>query len=84
MDTVGQANQPSFQESINSALETTEDVAELLSFDSQQKELSLSKTKQDIIDNIELYSQKIGNITASDIQNMNTEQIGELLKKICK
>jgi hypothetical protein len=84
MDTVGEVNQPSFQKSINSALETTEDVAELLSFDSQQKELSLSKTKQDIIDNIELYSQKIGDITASDIQNMNTEQIGELLKKICK
>lgn len=49
-----------------------------------EKKLSLPKTKQDIIDNLELYSEKLEGITEKDIVNANSKEIGEMLMKICK
>ena len=50
----------------------------------QQNTLSLSKTKQDIIDNLEFYSSKLEGITEEDVRNADADKLGEILKKICK
>ena len=54
------------------------------SLQTQQNTLSLSKTKQDIIDNLEFYSSKLEGITEEDVRNADANKLGEILKKICK
>ena len=44
----------------------------------------VSETKKDIIDNFEMYQNILEGITKEQIQNMNADQIGEILDKICK
>jgi hypothetical protein len=44
----------------------------------------MNKTKKDLIDNIDLYKDFLGDMTIEDITNADNKTLTEILKKICK
>jgi len=46
--------------------------------------LPMSKTRKDLIDNIDLYKDFLGDMTIEDITNADNKTLTEILKKICK